>query len=94
MATRFTASAALLALSATAALLALLPAATLAVTSPYVRPPPRETLSLRNDDADDGKTPQQVRPRSALCFPSHTTMSVSCSVDFFNVINYHWFTMV
>ena len=41
----------------------------LAVTSPYVRPAPRETLSLLQDaDRDDagGQTPQQVRV-IALC---------------------------
>ncbi|KAK3139341.1 hypothetical protein QOZ80_5AG0381790 [Eleusine coracana subsp. coracana] len=37
-----------------------LPPASLAVTSPYVRPPPRETLSLLQDDDADGQTPQQV----------------------------------
>ena len=36
------------------------PPATLAVTSPYVRPAPRETLSLLQDDDGDGQTPQQV----------------------------------
>ncbi|KAK3136140.1 hypothetical protein QOZ80_5BG0428680 [Eleusine coracana subsp. coracana] len=36
------------------------PPASLAVTSPYVRPPPRETLSLLRDDDADGQTPQQV----------------------------------
>ncbi|KAL6595511.1 hypothetical protein ACP70R_047851 [Stipagrostis hirtigluma subsp. patula] len=49
---------------ALALLLLLLAAAvpSLAVTSPYVRPPPRATLSRRlQDDADaDGQTPQQV----------------------------------
>uniref|UniRef100_A0A0D9XP52 Purple acid phosphatase n=1 Tax=Leersia perrieri TaxID=77586 RepID=A0A0D9XP52_9ORYZ len=39
-----------------------LPPATLAVTSPYVRPKPRATLSLLKDDDDDtgGQTPEQV----------------------------------
>ncbi|CAO2147670.1 unnamed protein product [Urochloa humidicola] len=52
---------ALLALAATAAL-SLLPACLAGVTSPYVRPPPRATLSLLHDDDDDadGQTPQQV----------------------------------
>ncbi|TVU26888.1 hypothetical protein EJB05_29459, partial [Eragrostis curvula] len=44
-----------------AAIVSSLPAASLAVTSPYVRPPPRETLSLLKDDDDtDSQTPQQV----------------------------------
>jgi hypothetical protein len=34
--------------------------ASLAMTSPYVRPAPRETLSLPRDDDADGQTPQQV----------------------------------
>ncbi|CAD6270555.1 unnamed protein product [Miscanthus lutarioriparius] len=34
--------------------------ASVAVTSPYVRPPPRATLSLPRDDDADGQTPQQV----------------------------------
>jgi hypothetical protein len=54
--------AALLALAASAALSAL--PACLAVTSPYVRPPPRATLSLRKNDDADGQTPQQVRTSS------------------------------
>jgi len=43
--------------------------ASVAVTSPYVRPPPRATLSLPRDGDADGQTPQQVRLplcRSAL----------------------------
>ncbi|TKV99289.1 hypothetical protein SEVIR_8G033200v4 [Setaria viridis] len=56
---RGTALAALLVLAASAAL-SVLPAC-LAVTSPYVRPAPRATLSLlRKDDDADGPTPQQV----------------------------------
>lgn len=39
--------------------------ASLAVTSPYVRPPPRATLSLLQDDDADGQTPQQVLQRRA-----------------------------
>lgn len=37
-----------------------LPPESLAVTSPYVRPRPRATLSLLMDDGADGQTPQQV----------------------------------
>ncbi|VAI15510.1 unnamed protein product [Triticum turgidum subsp. durum] len=37
-----------------------LPPACLAVTSPYVRPRPRATLSLRRDADAGGQTPQQV----------------------------------
>ncbi|RCV36504.1 hypothetical protein SETIT_7G324000v2 [Setaria italica] len=47
----------LVALAASA--LSLLPAS-LAVTSPYVRPAPRATLSVLRDDDADGQTPQQV----------------------------------
>ena len=39
-------------------------AASLSVTSPYVRPPPRPdalSLLLQDDDDSDGQTPQQVR---------------------------------
>ncbi|CAL4982390.1 unnamed protein product [Urochloa decumbens] len=58
---RGTAALALLALAASAAL-TLLPACLAGVTSPYVRPPPRATLSLIHDDDDDadGQTPLQV----------------------------------
>ncbi|KAK3118406.1 hypothetical protein QOZ80_9BG0698590 [Eleusine coracana subsp. coracana] len=59
MATQKMALAALLVLTAATAM-SLPPAASLAVTSPYVRPPPRETLSLLKDDDADGQTPQQV----------------------------------
>jgi hypothetical protein len=62
MATRSTAallSLALLVLASSA-----LPAS-VAVTSPYVRPPPRATLSLPRDDDADGQTPQQVRTPSS-----------------------------
>ncbi|GJN06983.1 hypothetical protein PR202_ga24767 [Eleusine coracana subsp. coracana] len=51
--------AALLVIAAASAL-SLPPAASLAVTSPYMRPPPRETLSLLKDHDADGQTPQQV----------------------------------
>jgi acid phosphatase type 7 len=45
------------------ALLVLALPASLAVTSTYVRPPPRATLSslLEDDAGADGQTPQQVR---------------------------------
>jgi acid phosphatase type 7 len=51
-----------MAVAALALLVLALPAA-LAVTSPYVRPPPRATLSslLEDDAGADGQTPQQVR---------------------------------
>ncbi|TVU50893.1 hypothetical protein EJB05_02288 [Eragrostis curvula] len=49
-----------LALLVLAATVLSLPTASLAVTSPYVRPPPRETLSLFKDDDADGQTPEQV----------------------------------
>jgi hypothetical protein len=52
-------SVALMALLAASALSSLLPAS-LAVTSPYVRPAPRPTLSLLPDADVDGQTPQQV----------------------------------
>ncbi|CAL4995526.1 unnamed protein product [Urochloa decumbens] len=48
-----------LAFAATAAL-SLLPACLAGVTSPYVRPPPRATLSLLHDADTDDQTPQQV----------------------------------
>jgi hypothetical protein len=48
-----------------AASLLSLPPPSLAVTSPYVRPKPRATLSLLKDD-DDGRKPEQVL--SFLCF--------------------------
>jgi acid phosphatase type 7 len=46
--------------AALALLVLALPAA-LAVTSPYVRPPSRATLSSLLEDDADGQTPQQVR---------------------------------
>ncbi|KAL6906093.1 hypothetical protein ACP4OV_003694 [Aristida adscensionis] len=49
-----------LVLAAAAALSSLAPAPSLAVTSPYVRPPPRAALSLPRDADADGQTPQQV----------------------------------
>jgi hypothetical protein len=52
-------SVALMALLAASALSSLLPAS-LAVTSPYVRPAPRPTLSLLPNADVDGQTPQQV----------------------------------
>lgn len=58
------AAAALLALALLAIASSALPAS-LAVTSPYVRPPPRATLSLLQDDDADGQTPQQVLQRRA-----------------------------
>lgn len=67
---RGTALAALLVLAASAAL-SVLPAC-LAVTSPYVRPAPRATLSLlRKDDDADGPTPQQVRTRCSAAYRVH-----------------------
>lgn len=46
---------------AAASAMSLIPAS-LAVTSPYVRPPPRPTLSLLQvPDDTDGQMPQQVR---------------------------------
>jgi acid phosphatase type 7 len=47
--------------TAALALLVLALPASLAVTSTYVRPPPRATLSLLQDAGSDGQTPQQVR---------------------------------
>ena len=46
--------------------------ASLAVTSPYVRPPTRATLSLPRDDDADGQTPQQVRLPSSVSLCSQT----------------------
>ncbi|EAY79972.1 hypothetical protein OsI_35137 [Oryza sativa Indica Group] len=39
-----------------------LPPPSLAVTSPYVRPKPRATLSLLKDDDDGRKPEQQIKP--------------------------------
>jgi acid phosphatase type 7 len=49
------------ALALALALLVLALPASLTVTSPYVRPPSRATLSSLLEDDADGQTPQQVR---------------------------------
>jgi hypothetical protein len=63
MATSSMALMALLVVVLAASALSLFPAS-LAVTSPYVRPAPRATLPvLRDDAAADGQTPQQALHR-------------------------------
>jgi hypothetical protein len=68
-------STAALALALLALASAALPAS-LAVTSPYVRPPPRATLSLPRDDDADGQTPQQVRAAAHLALLSVSNKDV------------------
>jgi hypothetical protein len=70
---------ALLVLAASA--LSSLPTPCLAVTSPYVRPRARATLSVPAHADADGQTPQQVRrPRFLEC----CSLSCLASVVFFS----------
>jgi hypothetical protein len=65
-----------------ASALSLLPAS-LAVTSPYVRPPPRAPLSSLLPDADaDGQTPQQVRDAAARPAGAYHPVFSTCVLQF------------